>query len=150
MHRYLTIIEVLAVIGVAKLLAFAAMKPHMLLEVAYIHTVPAKPSPGIAARCRIKNAASNVAPASTCTPLGNAYWARIASRALPSSLLRLVSLQSWPRLAFTPRQRAAKSFHAPLRPRNGSKVAKCLVWRFLTCLNGVTTGSLSLAPVRRN
>ena len=34
MHRYLTISEVLATIGVAKLLAFAAMNPNMLLEVA--------------------------------------------------------------------------------------------------------------------
>ena len=33
MHRYLTIIEVLATIGVAKLLAFAAMNPNMLLGV---------------------------------------------------------------------------------------------------------------------
>ena len=37
MHRYLTIIEVLATIGVAKLLAFAAMNPNMLLEVAARH-----------------------------------------------------------------------------------------------------------------
>ena len=37
MHRYLTISEVLATIGVAKLLAFAAMNPNMLLEVAARH-----------------------------------------------------------------------------------------------------------------
>jgi len=37
MHRYLTIIEALATIGVAKLLAFAAMNPNMLLEVAARH-----------------------------------------------------------------------------------------------------------------
>jgi hypothetical protein len=37
MHRFLTIIEVLATIGVAKLLAFAAMNPKMLLEVAARH-----------------------------------------------------------------------------------------------------------------
>ena len=37
MHRYLIVIEVLATIGVAKLLAFAAMNPHMLLEVTARH-----------------------------------------------------------------------------------------------------------------